>query len=106
MENINQKGNQYTKALHIEVPRDEKEKTYRMLQRFLGSTARKRILERDPRMVPTWKSDLTSHQKTKITHLIDKQHKFLRNISTALSYDLVDIDYVSSSLHTSLRQIS
>ena len=97
------KGEQYVKALHIEVPRDRKESTYRMLNVIFGSSSTIKLLGRDLRMTPVITADTTSHQKEKINHLIEKQRKYLNNISTAISYDLGDIDYVSKSLNITMR---
>ena len=45
-------GKQYVRALHIEVPKDTAEQTYRALSPFFGTNPRMNILFRKLRMVP------------------------------------------------------
>ena len=104
-ESTENKGNQYVKALHVEVPRQEHDATYRMLLRFFGSTSKQKILHRNLRMIPVITADTPTHKKTKISHLIEKQKRFVNNISTAISYDLSDIDYLDPMINMTMRSI-
>lgn len=104
-ERTEKKGSQYVKALHVEVPRDEKLATYRMLLKFLGSSSQFNLLGRNLRMTPVPTAETPTHQKTKIIRLIAKQERYLNNIATAITYDLQDIDYTIPSLNKTLRQI-
>ena len=104
-ETIGSKGQQYVKALHIEVPRDEKETTYALLSKIFGSKRKECLLGRELRMVPAIRKESTGYIKQKIIHLIEKQEKYLATLSATESYDLNDIDYVHSSLNMSLRQM-
>ena len=104
-EMIGSKGKQYVRALHIEVPRAEKEVTYSLLTKVFGSRRKQCLLHRELRMVPTIRRESTGYIKQKIKHLINKQEKYLATLSVTESYDLNDIDRVQSSLKMSLRQI-
>jgi len=100
-----EKGKQYIRALHIEVPTSSKKQIYNALLRVFSSTSKHKILERDLRMIPVWRKDQTSHRKKKIVHLIEKQGSYLKNIETQSSHDFNDLDYVDKTLQTSLRKI-
>ena len=56
-------------------------------------------------MIPVIKTDTPTYQKTNILHLIVKQKRFLNNITTAVTYNLQDIDYLSPSLQTMMRKM-
>ena len=104
-ETTDKKGSQYIKALHVEVPRNESIATYQILLKFLGSTSKYRLLQRNLRMIPVLTNETPSHKKSKISRLIGKQQRYLNNITTAVSYDLQDVDYIIPSLQKSLRQM-
>ena len=105
-ENANSQGKQYVRALHIEVPKDKAELTYRMLSRFFGSQTRKHILFRRTRMVPVLRASFTTRAKEKIGRLIELQKSYSNRIESAQFYDLNGgIDIVRDDIKKSMRQI-
>ena len=104
-ESKSDRGQQYIRALHIEVPRDMKDITYSILGKLFSSASPTRLLYRDLRMVPVLRKELTSYVKMKVNHLIAKQEKYLSTLSVAELYNLDDIDYVNSSLKMSMREM-
>ena len=104
-ESKDKKGSQYIKALHVEVPRNENIATYQILLKFLGSSSNYQLLHRNLRMIPVLTADTPTHKKAKISRLIGKQQRYINNISTAVSYDLQDVDYLIPSLQKTLRQM-
>ena len=104
-ESTKNKGEQYVKALHIEVPRESKDVTYSILGKLFSSTSVTRLLFRDLRMVPVLRKEMTSYVRSKVNHLISKQEKYLSTVSVSEVYELEDIDYVNSSLNLSMREM-
>ena len=99
------KGKQYVRALHIEVPRVNKQKTYNLLSKVFSSKSTLKILGRDLRMVPTLRKEQPGYVRTKINHLIEKQEKYGYTLETTYCYDLGDIDYINSNLDMSMRDM-
>ena len=99
------KGNQYVRALHIEVPKDTAELTYRALSNFFGSHPRKLILFRKLRMVPVLLKSYTTRTKDKIRKLIALQKSYTSRLDSALCYDFNNIDIVRDEIGKSMRQI-
>jgi len=104
-ETKSQKGNQYVRALHVEVPVEQQKQTYSILLKLFSSATSIKIHEMKLRMVPTWKREYTSHRKQKIQHLINKHKHYLVTTSHVTSTDFTDIDYYNKKLKTSMRQI-
>jgi len=104
-EKKSRKGNQYVRALHVEVPVEQKKQIYSILLRIFSSASSIKIHEMKLRMVPTWKKEYTSHRKQKIQHLINKHKHYLSTTSHVTSTDFTDIDYFNKNLKTTLRQI-
>ncbi|MGB0423693.1 MAG: hypothetical protein ACPGED_05200, partial [Flavobacteriales bacterium] len=100
-----EKGKQYIRALHIEVPRENKEMTYAILSKLFSSKSNTQILRRDLRMVPVLRKEITGYDRRKITHLIEKQERYLSTIDTVECYDLGDIDYLQPKLKMTLRDM-
>ena len=98
-------GKQYTRALHIEVPKSKAELTYRELNKFFGSTSRINILFRRLRMVPVLRQSATTRTKTKINHLISLQRSYTERTETAVCYDITDLDTVYEDIGCSMREM-
>ena len=98
-------GKQYTRALHIEVPKSKAELTYRELNKFFGSTSRINILFRRLRMVPVLRQSATTRTKAKINHLITLQRSYNERTETAVCYDIVDLDTEYVDLECTMREM-
>ena len=98
-------GRQYVRAMHIEVPKETAEQTYRALNQFFGSNSRINILHRRLRMVPVLRQSNTARTKAKINQLIAMQKSYNDRLETATTYDLRNIDIVRADVGVSLRQI-
>ena len=104
-EAIADKGKQYVRAIHVEVPRGEKEMTYAILGKLFGSRSTSQVLRRDLRMVPVLRKELTGYVRRKVNHLIEKQERYHSTLSTIDCYDLGDIDYYNTRLEMTLRDM-
>jgi len=104
-EKKSKKGNQYVRALHVEVPVEQKQQIYSILLKIFSSSSSIKIHEMKLRMVPTWKKEYTSHRKQKIQHLINKHKHYLATTSHVVTTDFTDIDYLNKKLKMTLRQI-
>ena len=55
-------ANQFVKALHIEVPKDDRDITYKMLEVIFGLDTDFKILGMTMLMVPVIRDDLPAHK--------------------------------------------
>ena len=96
---------QYNRAMIIEAQREQKEEIYQALAKIFSTSNNIKILGTSMRMVPMLSSDLPSHTKMKISHLIAKQEQFLSVLRIKPCAYLQEIDYYNTTLKTSLREI-
>lgn len=66
-------GNQLVKALHIEVPEEDRDVTYKMMENIFGLDLDFKILGTTMLMVPIIRDNLPSHKIEDIQHLVIKQ---------------------------------
>ena len=56
-------------------------------------------------MVPVLKKDVSGYIRAKITHLIEKQEKYLTGLNKIHTTDFTDIDYINNALGIPMREI-
>ena len=98
-------SSKWNKALVIEVKKEEKDSIYPILGKIFSTSNNLKILGTDMRMIPMTNSDLPSHTKMKISHLIAKQEQFLSTLIVKPCLFLNEIDYYNIKLETSMRDI-
>lgn len=81
------------KALHIEVPVEERDTTYKILDSIFGLNSTFTILGTHMLLVPIIRPSIPSHKVENIHHLIIKQKQFLDKIYYAKTYEFTEIDY-------------
>ena len=98
-------GNQLVKALHVEVPEEERDVTYKMLDMIFGLDSGFKILGMSLLMVPVIRDDLPSHKIDDIQHLVIKQKQFLDQLLFIKTQDIVELDYRHPILRKSIREM-
>jgi len=73
--------------------------------KIFSSNSNLKIMGMQMRMVPMMQSDLPSHTKMKVTHLICKQEQYLSMLRIKTCTYLQEIDYYNTTLETTLRDI-
>lgn len=101
-------ASQQIKALVVEVEKTKKIDYMRKLQRLLGST--KKLTNAYPngirlRYVKNLADAYTVTEKAKIHKLRNRQKLFTRDVLTATSYDVIQLDYSPISGQPTLRQM-
>ena len=103
---VNEKTpSKWNRAIVIEVKREEKDILYPILGRIFSTSNNIKVLGTDLRMIPMMNSDLPSHTKMKISHLIAKQEQFLSTLMIKPCVFLNEIDYFNVKLQTTMRDI-
>ena len=98
-------GNTIVKALHIEVPRDERDATYNIMRVIFGLDSGFSILGTELLLVPIIRDTIPSHKIENIHHLVVKQKQFLDKLEYAKTYDFTEIDHRCSSMELTIREI-
>ena len=98
-------GNTLVKALHIEVPSDERDQTYKMLEMIFGLDSQFEILNCELLMVPIIRPDIPGHKIENIQHLIIKQKQFLDKMCYGKTFDFTEIDYLNPALKLTMRDM-
>ena len=86
----------------IEAQREQKEEIYLALGKVFSTSNNIKILGTNMRMIPMLSSDLPSHTKKKISHLIAKQEQFLSLLCIKSCVYLQEIDYYNTTPKTTL----
>jgi|GEM_PF-3693808 len=98
-------GNQFVKALHIEVPEDDRDTTYKVMEIIFGIDSEFKILGTTMLMVPIIREDLPSHKIENIQHLVVKQKQFLDQLYFSKTTDIAELDYKHPALGKSMRDM-
>ena len=98
-------GNQFVKALHIEVPADERDVTYKVMDIIFGIDSPFKILGTTMLMVPIIRDDLPSHKIEDIQHLVIKQKQFLDQLQFIKTTDFAELDYQHPAIKKSMRDM-
>lgn len=91
-------SNTLVKALHIEVLKDERDQTYKILEFTFGLDSQFQILNCEFLMVTIIRSDIPTHKIDNIQHLILKQKQFLDKMYYDKTYDFTEVDYLNTAL--------
>ena len=88
------------KALHIEVPKDERDTTYEFMQILVGLGSKFKVLGTNMLMVPVLHSEIPTHKIDNINHLIYKHKQFTDKLVFAKTcdFDFIDRKNVDSKL--------
>lgn len=98
-------GNQLVKALHIEVPEDDRDVTYKMMDVIFGLDSEFKILGTTMLMVPIIRDTLPTHKIDDIQHLVIKQKHFLDQLLFIKTQDIAELDYRHPSIGMSIRDM-
>ena len=98
-------GNQLVKALHIEVPEEERDATYKMIDVIFGLDSDFKILGTTMLMVPIIRDNLPTHKIDDIQHLVIKQKHFLDQLLFIKTQDIAELDYRHPALGMSMRDM-
>ena len=95
----------FNKAMIIEAKKEQKDEIHYFLGKIFSTNSSTKIMHMSMRMVPMIHSDLPSHTKKKVMHLIGKQEQYLSMLRVKTCTYLQEIDYFNSTLNTTLRDI-
>ena len=95
----------FNKAMIIEAKKEQKDEIHYFLGKIFSTNSSTKIMHMNMRMVPMIHSDLPSHTKRKVMHLIGKQEQYLSMLRVKTCTYLQEIDYFNSTLNTTLRDI-
>lgn len=98
-------GNTLVKALHIEVPSDDRDSTYKIMEAIFGLHSDFKILGTQMLLVLLIRPTIPSHKIENIQHLIIKQKQFLDKLYYAKTFDFTEIDYRNPCIGLSLREM-
>lgn len=98
-------GNQLVKALHIEVPEDDRYVTYKIVDMIFGLDSEFQILSMNMLMMPVIRDDLPSYKIDDIHHLVIKQKQFLDQLLFIKTQDIAELDYHHPALGMSIRDM-
>ena len=105
LEKKERNGNTLLKALHIEVPKEERDATYKVMQILFGLGSRHKVLGTNMLMVPVLRPEIPTHKIDNINHLIYKHKQFTDKLVFAKTYDFANIDRKNAEINLSIRDM-
>ena len=93
------------KSLHIEVPRDQRDATYKIMKAIFGLDSGFSILDIELLLVPIIRNTIPSHKIENIHHLVVKQKQFLDKLEYTKTHDFTEIDHRCSSMDMSICEM-